>query len=331
MNVPRPIPPSRRGIPAFSVLLIMAALAVIGAAMLPMLNIQYTPSEAGRRIDIYFSWPDASARLIEQSATSRIEGAMSTVAGCENVSSRSAKGYGNISVAFRKGTDMEAARFEVASAIRNLYGKLPQEISYPYISLATSGSRESETLVYTIKADLPSERIEEYVTAHVSTPLSQVEGVGRVVLSGVTPFEWVVTFLPKAMEAAGITASDLALAFQNYFRSDVIGMTALPQADGSERSIVLKLRNRAGLDFGEIPVARRNGRIYYLRDFATARWREALPTSYFRINGLNTINLSVVGDPHTNILKVASSVKAEMQRLQASFPAELSAIVFIYF
>jgi len=152
------------------VLLIMAALAVIGAAMLPMLNIQYTPSEAGRRIDIYFSWPDASARLIEQSATSRIEGAMSTVAGCENVSSRSAKGYGNISVAFRKGTDMEAARFEVASAIRNLYGKLPQEISYPYISLATSGSRESETLVYTIKADLPSERIEEYVKAHVSPP-----------------------------------------------------------------------------------------------------------------------------------------------------------------
>lgn len=195
----------------------------------------------------------------------------------------------------------------------------------PIFRSATSGSRESETLVYTIKADLPSERIEEYVTAHVSTPLSQVEGVGRVVLSGVTPFEWVVTFLPKAMEAAGITASDLALAFQNYFRSDVIGMTALPQADGSERSIVLKLRNRAGLDFGEIPVARRNGRIYYLRDFATARWREALPTSYFRINGLNTINLSVVGDPHTNILKVASSVKAEMQRLQASFPAELSA------
>lgn len=34
---------SQRGIPAFSVLLIMAALAVIGVAMLPMLNVQYTP------------------------------------------------------------------------------------------------------------------------------------------------------------------------------------------------------------------------------------------------------------------------------------------------
>lgn len=325
MNAPRPISPPRRGIPAFSVLLIMAALTVIGVAMLPMLNIQYTPSAAERRIDLYFSWPDASARLIEQSATSRIEGALSTVAGCENVSSRSAKGYANITIRFRKGTDMEAARFEVASAIRNLYAKLPPEISYPYISLATSGTQESETMVYTIKADLPSERIEEYVTAQVSTPLSQVEGVGRVALSGVTPFEWVITFDPKAMDAAGITATDLATAFRDYFRSDVIGLTALPQADGSGRSIVLKLRNRASLDFGEIPVARRNGRLYYLRDFATARWREALPTSYFRINGLNTINLSVICEPHTNMLEVTAAVKAQMARLQASFPPELSA------
>lgn len=325
MNAQRPISPPRRGIPAFSVLLIMAALTVIGIATLPMLNIQYTPSASERRIDLYFSWPDASARLIEQSATSRIEGALSTVAGCENVSSRSAKGYGNITVLFRKGTDMETARFEVASAIRNLYAKLPPEISYPYISLAASGIRESETLVYTIKADLPSERIEEYVTAQVSTPLSQVEGVGRVALSGVTPFEWVVTFDPKAMDAAGITATDLASAFRDYFRSDVIGLTALPQADGSGRSIVLKLRNRASMDFGEIPVAHRNGRLYYLRDFATARWHEALPTSYFRINGLNTINLSVICEPHTNMLEVTAAVKAQMARLQASFPPELSA------
>ena len=47
MNVPRPIPPSRRGIPAFSVLLIMAALAVIGAAMLPILQREVVSIRAG--------------------------------------------------------------------------------------------------------------------------------------------------------------------------------------------------------------------------------------------------------------------------------------------
>ena len=257
---------SQRGIPAFSVLLI-----VIGVAMLPMLNVQYTPSPVERKIDVSFTWPDASARLIEQSVTSRIEGALSAITGSESVSSRSSKGSGRVTIRFRKGTEMAAARFEVASAIRNLYPKLPEEVSYPAISIATGGTRESDMLVYTIKADLPSRRIEEYVEAHMSTPLSQTEGVGKVSLSGVTPFEWVITFDPKAMEVNGISAADLAAAFRDYFRSDVIGLTTLPHADGTDRSIVLKLRNRASLNFGDIPIARRNGRIYHLRDFATAR------------------------------------------------------------
>ena len=316
---------SQRGIPAFSVLLIMAALAVIGVAMLPMLNVQYTPSPVERKIDVSFTWPDASARLIEQSVTSRIEGALSAITGSESVSSRSSKGSGRVTIRFRKGTEMAAARFEVASAIRNLYPKLPEEVSYPAISIATGGTRESDMLVYTIKADLPSRRIEEYVEAHMSTPLSQTEGVGTVSLSGVTPFEWVITFDPKAMEVNGISAADLAAAFRDYFRSDVIGLTTLPHADGTDRSIVLKLRNRASLNFGDIPIARRNGRIYHLRDFATARWCEAPPSTYFRINGLNTISLSIGCEASTNMLRVAENVKEEMQRLQAAFPPGISA------
>ena len=316
---------SQRGIPAFSVLLIMAALAVIGVAMLPMLNVQYTPSPVERKIDVSFTWPDASARLIEQSVTSRIEGALSAITGSESVSSRSSKGSGRVTIRFRKGTEMGAARFEVASAIRNLYPKLPEEVSYPAISIATGGTRESDMLVYTIKADLPSRRIEEYVEAHMSTPLSQTEGVGKVSLSGVTPFEWVITFDPKAMEVNGISAADLAAAFRDYFRSDVIGLTTLPHADGTDRSIVLKLRNRASLNFGDIPIARRNGRIYHLRDFATARWCEAPPSTYFRINGLNTITLSIGCEASTNMLRVAENVKEEMQRLQAAFPPGISA------
>ncbi|WP_462413798.1 efflux RND transporter permease subunit [Alistipes communis] len=283
------------------------------------------PSPVERKIDVSFTWPDASARLIEQSVTSRIEGALSAITGSESVSSRSSKGSGRVTIRFRKGTEMAAARFEVASAIRNLYPKLPEEVSYPAISIATGGTRESDMLVYTIKADLPSRRIEEYVEAHMSTPLSQTEGVGKVSLSGVTPFEWVITFDPKAMEVNGISAADLAAAFRDYFRSDVIDLTTLPHADGTDRSIVLKLRNRASLNFGDIPIARRNGRIYHLRDFATARWCEAPPSTYFRINGLNTITLSIGCEASTNMLRVAENVKEEMQRLQAAFPPGISA------
>lgn len=316
---------TRRGIPAFSVLLLMAALSVVGAAVLPSLSIQYAPSAAERRIGVNFSWYDASARLVEQRVTSRIEGALSTVSGCESVSSTSSKGGGSVSVSLRKGTDMTAARFEVATAIRNLYPSLPPEVSYPEISVAASGRRQSEAIVYTIKADLPSKRIEEYVTARMTVPLSQIGGVEKVSLSGVTPFEWVIEYDPGALHAAGLGPGDLAKAFNDTFRSDVIGMSELTDDDGVRRSTVLKLRNRTTADFGEIPVAGRNGRIYRLGDFATARWREALPSHYFRINGLNTVNLSVTCAPGSNILRVTDAVRREMTRLEAEFPEEISA------
>ena len=57
----------------------------------------------------------------------------------------------------------------------------------------------------------------------------------------------------------------------------------------------------------------------------TCRWREALPSSYYRINGLNTITLSVTCETGSNILRVSEAVREEMSRLQASFPPQITA------
>ena len=317
--------PRRRGLPPFSVLLIAAALAVAGIAFIPRLNIQHEPSVRDRHITVSFSWGGVSARILEQTVTSRIEGALASIAGCDDVSSTSYLGWGSVAVHFRKGIDMTAARFEVATTIRNIYSKLPEGVSYPSISMTESGARDKTILTYTIKAGIPTERIYDYVQAHVVSPLSRVDGVGKVDLSGATPYEWVITFDPEETETAGLTVSHLASAFRDYFSSDVVGMASVEGEDGSPRSITLKLRNRASLDFDYIPVARRGDRIFYLRDFASARRREALPSSYFRINGLNVITLSITSEAHTNLLRVAEAARSRMEELQREFPAEISA------
>ena len=64
-------------IPAFTVLLLMAVAALVGAAVIPSLNVQYAPSVAGRKISVSFRWPNASERTMEAEVTSRIEGALS--------------------------------------------------------------------------------------------------------------------------------------------------------------------------------------------------------------------------------------------------------------
>ncbi len=111
----------------------MVALSLVGLAALPRLNIQYTPMTEGRTVYVSFYYPNASAEIIESEATSKIEGVLAGIRDVTDISSVSRKGSGSVSVKFRKGSDMDAARFEVASAIRNVYPSLPDEVSYPGI------------------------------------------------------------------------------------------------------------------------------------------------------------------------------------------------------
>ena len=89
-------------IPSFSVLLIFAVLTVIGAAMLPSLNLQYLPRDKQQTMSVTFYWQDASARVIESEVTSRIEGYISSIKGISRISSMSRKEEGSINITLKK-------------------------------------------------------------------------------------------------------------------------------------------------------------------------------------------------------------------------------------
>jgi multidrug efflux pump subunit AcrB len=78
-------------------------------------------------------------------------------------------------VKFRKGTDMAAARLELASAIRNLYSELPDNVTYPSISHNALGKKTATAVSYLIKGSLPSQEIEKYVREHIMPEISALK------------------------------------------------------------------------------------------------------------------------------------------------------------
>ncbi len=302
----------------FSAVLIMVALSLVGLASLPRLNIQYAPMTEGRTVTVSFSYRNASPEVVEGEVTSRIEGMLSGLRDVTDITSASKKGSGSVSVKFRKGTDMDAARFEVASAIRNVYPNLPADITYPRISV--SGGGRVSKISYLVKGGIPSREISKYVKEHVLSPLSTIPGVERVNVGGGVPFQWVITFNADNIQSCGITAEEIASAFDAYYREDIIGMTESP--DGL---MTVRLKENSGKDFGEIPVKKVEEHTIYVRDIAQWRYEESLPSSYYRVNGLNTITLSIDISSTANLLTVASAVKERMAALQKCFPSEITA------
>lgn len=310
-----------RRISSFSVLLLMAAAAVVGIACFPHLKVQYNPTAATRNISVSYQYPGASARIVEAEVTAPLEGVLSTIRACSGVSSVSRDGNGSISMTVSRRADMEAVRFEVASQIRNIYSKLPEGCTYPSISLNSRGEKTQTAISYSIRSALPSQEIAAFVERELLYPLSTVEGVSSVEFYGQTPFEWVITFDAPRCEALGITATEIRTAMSDYYAEEIVGVT---QADGQALGVRLRNQRHAGdADFASIPVKRVGERVVRLEEIASWRYQEALPNSYYRVNGLNVLTLSVEVSSDANLIGVVQAVKDRVKELESGFPKEI--------
>ncbi len=328
---------NRHKLSPFSVILIMAALIIVGAAMIPVLSVQLQPTVKTLNLSVSCYWSGASQEIIEKEVVSKIEGVLARLENVESTSSVSSLGTGRVSLVFKEGTQMDVARFEVASQMRSLYPKLPEGVSYPSLNVSTAGDMESEMPVvgYTINTSLSGQEAESYIVDNILPALSRIEGVNSVSYSGIQPYEYEITVDPDAAAFAGVTMDGIAAAFNGYFAEATIGNVTYggegrDEGSGEGRDgpniILLKVRmSDRTADFGSIPVVNNNGRIIYLGELATVKYRRSLPASYSRINGLDIINLSVSGSKNVNIVKLSSEVQAKMEELSQSFPGGFAA------
>lgn len=313
---------------AFSVLIIFILLMIVGISLLPLLNVQLTPSRSLPGLSVSYQWPDASARVIEQEVTSRLEGLFSGVKGIKEVSSVSSKGYGRISLSFKKTVNLDAARFEVASLIRQAYPNLPEQVSFPELSMSASGQNTSPILTYTLNASASPFFIQKYAEDHLVPKLSVIPGVNGVKVYGSTPYEWEIRFNNEQAQQFGIRSSEIAQSVTTFFNEEYLGQGTI-STTGTESITGFYLRNNKSdsINWRSIPVKKVNGRVVHLGDIATITYKEQQASSYFRINGLNTINLVVYPDDNVNNLSLGKRVKEKIESLSAELPAGYSLLL----
>ncbi len=121
-------------ISSFSVILAFVCLTLAGLALIPKLSVKLSPSQTLPQINISFSMSGSSPRTVEMEATSKLEAMLNRMTGVQKISSTSGNGWGNISMEFDKHTDMDIARFEVSTIVRQTWQSLPENVSYPSIT-----------------------------------------------------------------------------------------------------------------------------------------------------------------------------------------------------
>lgn len=301
---------------SFSIILTMCILMVVGIALIPRMDISNKPRpRQGKTLTVSYSWNGASAKVIEQNVTSRIEGLCASVNGVENVSSASYFGSGRVTVELKKQASVSGVKFEIASLIRQTRSKLPEGVSYPEVTGGEVVTGESEKqkvrsiLSYTVNARLRDREIRNIVEQELKPKLERVDGVHHVDVSGGAWQYMEIDYDANTLSLYGLTAHDLEEAIRAFMgRNDIVGDVIHTNEKGEDSRISLFLTEK-GMALESMPIKTIDGKIVYLNNLARCEIKDRKPDSYYRINGQHTIYLAIYADEDVNIKSVSEEVK----------------------
>lgn len=308
---------------SFTIIIAFLAIALVGLAMIPLLPLKLSPSYTLPRLIINYNMPGHSARVIELEVTSRLEAMLARIKGIKEITSTSGNGWGSITLELDKHTNIDAARFETSTIIRQTWPSLPDGLSYPVLEMSRPDDTESRPFIsYTLNAASTPIFIQRYAENQIKPRLASIPGVYRVDITGATPMEWRLEYNSQQLATLGISILDVRQAIIEHYNKEFIGIAN--EKEGEEEWIRLALIPDTQPDAFEphlITVTNKDGALIRLDQLLKVTRQEEAPRYYYRINGLNSIYLSIHANETANQLQLAKLIKDEMETIHSMLPA----------
>lgn len=310
---------------SFTIIVTFVCLALVGVALIPLLPVKLSPSRTLPGFTVGFSMPGTSSRVVEMEVTSKLESMLARIRGVKRLNSTSGNGFGNITVELDKHADVDAVRFEASTVIRQTWPQLPDGVSYPTIRMRAPDENASRPFMsFTLNAPSTPILIQQYAEEHIKPRLASIPGIYKVELNGATPMEWRLEYDSEQLRLLGVTLSDISEAVQRHYRKEFLGTHNVDTGSGNREWIRLALvpgSNSAGFNPAAITVTAADGKLLRLDELVSAVRMEEEPQSYYRINGLNSIYLSVTAEETANQLQLNRAVMDEMKAVRQLLPA----------
>ena len=307
----------------FTLIVTFVCLALVGLALVPMLPVKLNPSRTLPGFTVRFSMPGTSSRVVEMEATSKLESMLARIKGVKGMYSTSSNGYGSITVDQDKHADVDAVRFEASTIIRQTWSQLPSGVSYPYIDMKVPDANTARPfLSFTLNAPSTPILIQQYAEEHIKPRLAKLQGIYKIDLSGATPMEWRLEYDSEQLRTLGISISDIQRAIQLHYNKEFLGTHNMDTAGGKQWIRLVLIPDGVSGQFipSDITVTASDGKIIRLDELVTVARMEEAPQSYYRINGLNSIYMSVTAVETANQLQLSNEVMREMEAIRLTLP-----------
>ncbi len=303
--------------PVFASMIILA-LTVVGAASYFRLGVDRFPSVDLPTVSIRTSLPGASPEEVETQVSQKIEEAVNTIEGINELRSISAQGISIIVLTFNLNRDIDTAAQDVRDRVATVVRSLPEDVEQPIVSKFDNDS--SPILSLALSGNRSIRELTELADKVVKVQMERSKGVGEVRIIG--GLERAINVWVDADHLAAyqipITAVRDALISHN---SEVPGGNVTSQT--TEQTLRTLSRVTSPKEFDDIVVARINGVEVRIRDIGYAEDGTKEQRSLSRLNGVPTVSLDIRRQSGTNTVDVIEGIKARLDRIRSQLPADV--------
>src|ERR671936_1436377 len=269
--------------PVFATVLILS-LTVIGAFAFTRLGVDRYPKIDLPTILITTVQPGAAPEQVETEITDKIEEAVNTISGIDELRSTSSEGISQVVISFVLEKDTDVAAQEVRDKVNGVLPLLPKTIQQPRVDRLDPDA--APVLSLALSANRPVRDITEYADKVLRRQLESVPGVGQVLILGGRQRQINVWLDADRLRAYNLTVTDVARALPSQ-NVEIPG----GRVDQGPQSLTLRTRGRVQTvaEFNEIVVREKDGHPVRIGDVAEVDDGQADADTVANVDGSDTV------------------------------------------
>jgi len=300
--------------PIFATVLILS-LTVIGVFAFTLLGVDRFPKVDIPTVVVTTVQPGAAPEQIETEVTDKIEEAVNTISGIDELRSTSSEGVSLVMIGFLLDKDTNVAAQEVRDKVNAILPNLPRTIQQPRVDRFDPDA--SPVLSIALTAAKPVREVTEYADKVLRRQLESVSGVGQVLVLGGRQRQINVWLDADRLRAYNLTVTDVSRALQAQ-NIEVPG----GRVDQGPQSLTLRTRGRVQsvAEFNDIVIREKDGHPVRVSEVARVEDGEADPQTVANVDGTPTVLLDVRRQSGTNTVEVVRAVRERLDEVRATLP-----------
>lgn len=295
---------------------IILVFVVVGLAGYSRLAVDRFPKVDFPNVVVLTRMDGATPKEIESEITDKIEEAVNTISGIDDLRSVSSEGISQVIISFVLEKNIDVAAQEVRDRVNRALSQLPKGIDQPIVEKLDPDA--APILNLALVADKPVRDITEFADKILRRQIEGVQGVGQVTLLGGRKRQINIWLDPIRLQSFGLTAIEVQRAFD--LQNVQIPGGAM-KSSAMERNLRVFGRAESVEEIRRLVVRQRDGQLIRVSDVARVEDGEQEADSVARKDGVSTVLLSIRRQSGENTITVVDAIKDRLTTIRKMLPA----------